>query len=120
MSNDTRLSLRKTLFMAVLAAAAAFHAAAEQFKAAAESDETDKQKLQTQLDDANAQLDDAHKQLATAQDELAKFQAEEKLEDHPELTDQLTALGVTDGEVTTPAAELPAGAAGTGEAAASA
>jgi hypothetical protein len=114
MGNEKRISIKTALLAAVLMAAAAFHAAAEQFKAAAEAAQAtseaakaDKEALASQLADANTQLGKAHVDYAAAQEQLAAFQNEEKLEDHPELVSQINALGVVDGEIETPAADLP-------------
>jgi hypothetical protein len=100
---DKRISIKTTLLIAVMAAAAAFKTAAESFKASFGADESDKAALAAQRDAATAQLAEANAKLADAQAHLASFQGEETLEDHPELVSAMSNLGVTDGAVAPPA-----------------
>jgi peptidoglycan hydrolase CwlO-like protein len=94
---DKKISLRVVLLTALIAAATAFKSAAESAKQAVADDDAKAAALQTQLDDANAKLEDAQKHLAD-------FQAEETLDQHPELVSAMSDLGVTDGQVTPPPA----------------
>jgi hypothetical protein len=60
------------------------------------------------LVDLQQKYTESQTQLATVQQQLASFQSEEKVEDHPDIESQLSALGVDNGEVTTPAGAVDA------------
>jgi uncharacterized protein YlxW (UPF0749 family) len=106
MSEDTRISMRKAVFVALLSIAATFQAVAQSAKQALDKTQekaADDDVARAALVDLQQKYTESQTQLATVQQQLASFQSEEKVEDHPDIESQLSALGVDNGEVTTPA-----------------